>query len=221
MPAGGDELDTIGAAIDGFMDELNAARAQRDLLEAEMGHRIKNVLAMVQGIALQTFRKATSTSEALSTFSKRLSAIGEAFTALGGDRQAASLMDVVKATVAPFEDPSRPQFTVSGPDIRIGSKATLAIAMALHELGTNAVKYGALAQPNGRVVINWAVKGEELTFRWSEQDGPAVVPPEKNGFGSQMMEKVLSSETGANVHVVYAATGLKYEFRAPVGQLTA
>ena len=221
MTSSGDELATIGAAIDDFMEELVTARAQRELLEAEMGHRIKNVLAIVQGVAVQTFRGKRSTTEALDVYSKRLQAIGQAFTTLGREHKAAELSTLVKSAIRPFEDPAHPRFSVSGPTFHVGAKAALAIAMALHELGTNAVKYGALGHAEGHVVISWTVEGEELAFHWEEQNGPVVVPPKKTGFGSRMMEKVLSGETGAVVNVDYSSTGLKYQFKAPVVRLTA
>jgi two-component sensor histidine kinase len=217
----GDELGTIGAAMDEFMDELLVARRQRELLEGEMSHRIKNVLALVQAVAQQTFRGKAPTSEVLGTYGKRLAAIGDSFELLGRDQKSARLMELVTTTVAPFEEPGRPQFTISGEDLQISPKPALAIAMALHELCTNAVKYGALRNPEGRVIIRWVTAGTELVFRWEEQDGPAVVPPEKTGFGSQMMEKALTLETGGAVNVDYSPTGLKYALRAPLDRLVS
>jgi two-component sensor histidine kinase len=221
MPSHGDELDSIGTAVDGFLAELVVAREQRELLEAEMSHRIKNILAMVQAVAQQTFRRDAPVSDCLAIYSTRLGAIGEAFAALGREHRTAILKSLVKGATAPFEDPIHPQISMSGPDVQVGPRPGLAIAMTLHELGTNAVKYGALSRPEGRVLVDWRIESEDLVFRWEEQDGPAVLPPEKSGFGSQMMERVLASETGGVVRIDYASTGLKYEFRAPLARLAA
>lgn len=153
MVRNGYELDRIGSAVDGFMDQILAAQEQRALLEAEMGHRIKNLLAIVQSVAQQTFRGNEAAAGALRTYSQRLSAIGDAFTLLGQEGHAAQMRALVEATVAPFRHPELPQFDISGPDIEIGAKPALAIAMAIHELATNAVKYGALGEEDGRVLI--------------------------------------------------------------------
>lgn len=221
MPVNGDELSTIGAAVDGFMDELLAAKDQRDLLEAEMAHRIKNLLAIVQSIAQQTFRGNSAAAEELRTYSQRLAAIGEAFTLLGKEGQSAKMRALVETTVTPFRHPDHPHFDISGPDLEISAKSALAIAMAIHELATNAVKYGALGNEDGRVLVKWETDGDDFVFQWQERDGPPVIPPEKSGFGSRMMERALTGQTGGKVSMEYASDGLKYSLRAPLSGLRA
>ncbi|QYA04600.1 sensor histidine kinase [Rhizobium sp. B21/90] len=229
------EFGVVGSAIDRFMDELVAARQerrrsekQRELLVGELDHRVKNLLTTVQAVARQTFRDHERTDEALEIFSKRLTAMSGAHQLLmKDDWQAASLAELVAAAVTPFDNPEASQFSVLGPDLTIHSKAALALGMALHEMCTNAVKYGALREPSGRIRITWSSGSEtgapdpEFRFTWSEHDGPPVRPPERKGFGSRMIQQILAIEMAADVHVDYKVTGVVCQLTAPSAGLRA
>jgi len=194
LAAGRGEIEDLGRAVDTYMDELNEARAVQDvadkhclLLTQEMAHRLKNVLATVQAVAQQTFQQGRASGE-LKVFAARLQSIAAAQQLLLVDD--IGHLDpeaVIRTAVAPFDD-GNGRITISGPRIKIQSRANLAIVLAFHELSTNAVKYGSLAYGDGNVDIHWTVVANGLRLVWSERGGPLVVSPSRRGFGSQMIE---------------------------------
>jgi len=226
------ELGLVGKAIDDFLQELVSARratadaeARRELLVHELDHRIKNLLATVQSVAQQTFKETSRPQDAVRIFSRRLNALSEAHALLmRTDGQSANLCDVVAAAVRPFANEEAPQFDISGPSFPLKVKAVLSLSMALHELCTNAVKYGALSVPSGRVTIAWSMEEaadpEQSRFHlaWTEQGGPAVVPPQTFGFGSKMIERVLGYELEAVVETRYTEAGLEFHLTAPLAR---
>ena len=221
MTASASELNRIGVAIDAFMDELVTGRAarreaemQRDLLARELQHRTKNTLATVQAIAAQTFRKGEPLEQAQRSFAERLAAIGRAQQLLTeSEWKSADLASMVRGTLEPFE---AGQFEISGPSTEINEKATLALSMVVHELATNAAKYGALSHPGGRVLVDWQIgDGDDFVFRWIEQDGPPAVEPVKKGFGTRMIERVLAAELSARVQLKFPETGVQCRIEAP------
>jgi PAS domain S-box-containing protein len=180
--------------------ERRRAQEQQSVLVAEMKHRVKNTLATVQAIAMQTLRKTPDAER--EAFIARLHALGKAHDLMSlksWDR--ASLRDVVNAALGAFRDAHRERFMIDGPDeIWLDANKSLLLAMALHELATNAAKYGALSNGGGRVRVEWALsKGDEprrLIFRWEERGGPLVKPPEQRGFGSRLIERALQAGLG-------------------------
>lgn len=227
------EFGVVGHAIDHFMDQLAAARdqrlrdeQQRELLIGELDHRVKNLLATVQSVARQTFKGNEANKPSIDAFNKRLQAMGDAYSLLmKGHLRAVVLSDLVAQAVRPFESREEPQFAISGPDFDIESKAALSISMALHELCTNAVKYGALSGDAGRIAITWDIDnaaGEpQFVLRWIERGGPAVAPPENRGFGSSMIERALTSQLSGQVRMDYAVTGLSCTVIAPLRSVSA
>jgi two-component sensor histidine kinase len=162
LAAGRGEIEDLGRAVDTYMDELNEARAAQDvadkhrvLLTQEMAHRLKNVLAAVQAVAQQTFKQGRASGE-LKVFAARLQSIGAAQQLLVDDIGHIDLEAVIRTAVAPFDD-GNGRIIISGPRIKIQSRANVAIALAFHELSTNAVKYGSLAYGDGNVDIHWTV----------------------------------------------------------------
>jgi len=226
-PKGG-EFGRLGAAIDAYMDELVLAREQRrqdeeqrELLVGELDHRVKNLLATVLAVARQSFKSAGVDASVLETFNQRLTAMGEAHSLLmKGQWQSAALRELVDTSIRPFDNAESSQFLVSGPDLRLHSRATLALGMALHELCTNAVKYGALSRESGRVDIAWRIEngddGDHLIFQWCEKDGPPVVAPEGSGFGSTMIERMLSRQVGGEVETSYQPDGFRFAWQVAV-----
>lgn len=229
-PAHG-EFGLLGFAVDTYMDELVAARAQRQrdeeqrkVLTQELDHRVKNLLATVQSVARQSFKLSAVDATALEAFNQRLAAMGEAHALLMRDGwQSASLFDVVRTAIRPFDISEPSRFAVTGPDLVMHSKAALALGMALHELCTNAAKYGALNADDGRVEIRWQSveqdAGSALVFNWQEFDGPAVTPPEKSGFGSTMIERMLARQLEGSVEVHYETDGLKFQLKVPLANV--
>ena len=230
MSAANGEFGQLGAAIDAYMDELVSARQrsrkeeeQRNVLMGELDHRVKNLLATVQAVARASFKTSVLDPSTLETFNHRLAAMGEAHALLMKDAwQSALLGDVVATAVRPFDNAGPSQFALSGPDLALNSKAALALGMALHELCTNAVKYGALRSDDGTVRIDWRIDdGQDrvLHFEWNELDGPPVIPPTNSGFGSTMIERMLGSQIEGMVEVRYEHAGLKFHLTVPVANV--
>jgi two-component sensor histidine kinase len=229
------EFGIVGKAIDDFLGELVAARqtaaqaeGQRELLLHELDHRIKNLLATVQSLARQTFKGTAPPEEAVAGFIRRLAAMSEAHGLLMKDNwQSAGMRDVVAAATLPFNNEAAPQFAITGPDFQVKAKAVLSLSMALHELCTNAVKYGALKTGDGGVAIDWTIdpgdtpEASVFRLRWAEKGGPPVVAPQKFGFGSKMIERVLGYELEATVETAYAETGVTCTLVAPLDRIRA
>jgi len=228
MTARSGEFGLLGEAIDIYMDELSSARAQRqrdeeqrELLVGELDHRVKNLLATVQAVARQSFRSADIDPAATEIFNRRLAAMGEAHSLLmKGDWHSASMAMIVATAIGPFENADASQFDISGAGLTIQSKGALALSMALHELCTNAVKYGALSTDRGRVAITWSITARQdeptLVLEWLESGGPPAAEPERTGFGSTMIDRILVSQIGGAVTKTYEATGLHFTLEAPL-----
>jgi PAS domain S-box-containing protein len=219
-------LKDDAAVVFGFLKilrdrtEYRLAQERQALLNQELAHRVKNTLAVVQAISAQTFRGDGAFSEARKSFNERLIALGRAHDILmHGSWAAASLRALVEGIAVARGDGQGEQIKVSGPDLNVGPRAALSFALVLHEMATNAVKYGALSTGTGSVTISWGLVGppEEarLTFRWSEQGGPAVKEPGRKGFGSRLIESSFAKQPGDVVRLSYLESGvvLTLEFK--------
>lgn len=219
----GDILEWFGTASD-VTDRKRHEERQQMLLN-ELNHRVKNTLAMVQSIARQTLRNATSLSDCRDTLSDRLIALARAHDILTREHwEGAELRDVVTQAVAAYAGaPEQKRLRITGPALRVGPKAALTLAMALHELATNGVKYGALSTETGSIEVTWTVQGEPASFvlRWAESGGPAVIPPQKRGFGSWLIEQGLSQDLGGEARLTFPREGLVCEISAPIGEIRA
>jgi PAS domain S-box-containing protein len=184
------------------------AREQQKLLLAEIMHRVKNTLATVQAIASQTL--CQSPDEERGAFMARLHALSKAHDLLISDRwDCAPLTAVIAAAIEPFQ---RDRFRLEGPDVALNAGTSLHISLALHELATNAAKYGALSNRTGRIRARWKPMGNDrLMFSWQEQGGPPVAPPKRKGFGSILIEHAFEC-----VRFRYAPRGLTCSFHAPL-----
>ena len=208
------------------IDVTDAKRAEEHLLLLihELNHRVKNTLATVQSIATQSLRglDGPEADAGRAAFEARLIALARAHDILTRESwEGAELRAVVADAVRPLEsaDGQRSRFVLSGPPLRLAPRLALSIAMALHELGTNAVKYGALSKEGGHVAIAWTVeRGAELrlSLRWSESGGPPVTPPTRTGFGSRLIERSLARELAGEVQLRYEPGGVVCTIDAPV-----
>jgi two-component sensor histidine kinase len=182
------------------ISERRQAQEQQDFLVGEMKHRVKNTLATVQAIAMQTLQRTPSDER--EAFIVRLHALAKAHDLLSlksWDR--AQLRDVVGTALGAFQEAHRARFLIEGPDdVWLEANRSLLLAMALHELATNAVKYGALSNGNGHVSVTWDLPksggSKRLILRWEERGGPTVRPPERKGFGSQLIERAVQAGLG-------------------------
>jgi PAS domain S-box-containing protein len=214
MPLRGDD-----GALLGFLKILRdrtaerEAEERRELLINELNHRVKNSLATVQSVAVQTLRNAKDTREASALFEARLMALARAHDVLTQENwEGARLKAIVAGAIAAFQASGDDRFDVHGPDVWVSPQFALALAMAVHELGTNAVKYGALSNGSGRVEVVWSVlgraSGRRLVLGWRESDGPPVKAPERRGFGSRLIERSLAGDLGGEARLDFAPTGL-------------
>lgn len=197
--------------------ELHKGQEQQRLLNEELAHRIKNTMSVVQAIAHQTLNKVGD-QEAVSSFGKRLAALASAHDVLTRDQwSTARLGDVAKGALATFGED---RFLLSGSDVTIGPRATLSLTLMLHELATNAAKYGALTVPGGKVSVTWAVRrnGDEdmLDLSWTERGGPPATEPTRKGFGSRLIRMGLNGSGGVTLR--YEPEGLTVEATAPLYQ---
>lgn len=216
-----DEAGNIVGVVGVSSDVTERHRAQRHLrlMVDELNHRVKNTLAIVQSIAHQTFRHLDLPAETRRAFEERLAALANAHSLLTRESwESAELADVAaEACAAYMGDAGR--VVIAGPSLRITPKAAVTIAMALHELCTNAAKYGALSVAEGRVRLSWTLvgrSGPRLNLRWEEQNGPPVVRPARRGFGSRMIEQALAAELQGEVRLAFLPGGLVCEIDAPL-----
>ncbi|HWA63090.1 MAG TPA: HWE histidine kinase domain-containing protein, partial [Caulobacteraceae bacterium] len=201
----------VGAVQD--ISERKHLEDGREALVAELDHRVKNVLASVQSMALQSARKTVSLEAFLKHFAGRLEAMASAHTLLTATRwRGAEIGNIATAELGGLA-PGQAHW--HGPEIVLNPRATNALTLALHELATNAVKYGALSTEAGRVDVTWsplAEGGFELV--WQERNGPPVSPPTRRGFGSTLLEKVTGRELGGSATLEFRADGVRATFRA-------
>jgi len=193
-----------------------AERLQRVLM-GELKHRVKNVLATVQAIARQTFGNDESSSAARRIFEARLLSLSRAHDLLTRESwDGADLAAIISEALAPYQSD---RFDISGPRLRLAPRAVLALSLALHELTTNAIKYGSLSVPSGRVAITWSVQDEpspRLQLHWLERGGPAVRVPSRRGFGTRLIEGVLAAQLNGQVRITFDPAGLSCEVDAPL-----
>ncbi len=211
-------LMALAAIVD--ITDRKKAEAHRELLIAELNHRVKNTLSTVQSLAMQTFKNA-SDKGAVGAFEARLMALSSAHDVLTrASWESASLREVIEQAISPYQSDSADRFGVEGREVRLAPKPALAIAMGLHELCTNAAKYGALSRPEGRISIAWTVEGTDLAAQlrlcWQEQGGPVVQEPRRKGFGSLLVEKLLAADLDGTVVLAYARDGVRCSITAPL-----
>jgi two-component sensor histidine kinase len=194
------------------------AREALNLINEELKHRVKNTLTVLGAVATQTFRDASSKAD-LEKYQGRLASFGRAHDLLtAANWAAAPLQDVVKMALMPYRT-GEGRFTVSGPRLIVKSRQALALSLAIHELATNAMKYGALTAAGGRVSIAWTSKDQEFVFIWQESGGPPVSEPAAVGFGSRLISRVLQDDFGGAVDVSYGPAGLVCRLTAPLENL--
>ncbi len=194
------------------------------LINEELRHRVKNTLAVVSAIATQTFR-GSNDDTALTAFQGRLGAFAKAHDALAAEYGTkASVDQIIEGALAPHRTGEVPLLG-SGPPVILGSRQAVALAMAVHELGTNAIKYGALSNASGRVDITWQQTAIDTSpifqFRWQEKDGPPVANPSRKGFGSRLIDRIIEGDFGGEVELSYQATGVVCEVTAPMQNLVS
>ncbi|MCR5880933.1 PAS domain-containing sensor histidine kinase [Phenylobacterium sp. J367] len=197
-----------------------AAEARQRLMLNELNHRVKNSLATVQAIAAQTLQRADVPKDVRDTFAARLIALAQANDVLIAEDWSGAGLEAIAAQVAsPHAESGRPErFSYGGPPVHLPPKSATAMALALHELATNAAKYGALSKPEGQVSLSWDVDpaAGEIAISWRERGGPPVSPPARSGFGTRLIRQGLKADLQAKVAVSYEPEGLVCSITAPL-----
>ncbi|MCJ2181613.1 response regulator [Novosphingobium sp. 1949] len=195
--------------------ERRRAESTQQLLIGELNHRVKNTLATVQAIASQGFRHARSPEEFQEAFSGRIQALSRAHSLLSATTwDSASLRHLIADQVA-IGTLGEDRLVLSGPDVDLPPELALRFSLILHELATNAHKYGALSNEMGTVSLSWTREGDWLRLRWQERGGPAVIQPERRGFGSSLIEGSLASD-GARIAANFAPFGVVWDLDVPL-----
>ncbi len=197
--------------------ERKRAEEHLHLLMREVNHRSKNMLAVVQSIAHKT--AASNVEEFIVHFSERIQALSANQDILiKNDWRGAGVEELVRAQLAPFADLIGTRISLQGPPLRVTPSAAQSIGLALHELATNATKYGSLSDDRGSVGIDWQLDENEFTISWIERGGPCVEPPKRKGFGNTVISIVAKASVEGKVELDYPATGLVWRLKSPASK---
>jgi PAS domain S-box-containing protein len=193
--------------------ERKKSERQTQVLLGELNHRVKNTLAVVQSLSHQTFRGNGEMTAPKVAFEGRLQALAGAHNLLTRQHwEYASMRELVQNSIAPFCSEGR--CSIEGPDFRLKPQAAVSISLAIHELATNAVKYGALSEAQGHVRVNWAREPDLFWFEWRESGGPPLSgEPNTRGFGTRLIERTLAAELSGTVEIKFESSGLVCQLR--------
>jgi two-component sensor histidine kinase len=219
--------------VSGIQSALLTRFRQRELrdyldreleLRHELNHRVKNILASVMSIFEMTRRGAITTEGLAEDFRGRLTALSNIHSAvfLAGGKEV-SLADVVNSTLAPYRSGGRISIRVDGPEVTVSREAGTTLALCFHELATNAIKYGALSNPDGQILLEWKLSSgsePDLTITWIETGGPPVVEPSRSGYGTRYMRSALAGLFGKPPDFVFAANGLCCKIHGPLSRVS-
>jgi PAS domain S-box-containing protein len=213
----GDQRERGTASVVGTVHDVTERKEREErerLLMSEISHRAKNMLSVVDAIAHQT---ATRTPEAfIERFSERIQALAANQDLLIRNAwHGVEAEDLVRAQLAPFADLIGSRIAMRGPKLRLNPASAQAIGLALHELVTNAGKYGALSKDTGLLRVGWWTEGETFTMSWTEHDGPPVSPPQRRGFGTVVMKEMAGRSVNGTVDLEYAPSGLTWRLTCP------
>jgi two-component sensor histidine kinase/PAS domain-containing protein len=208
------------------IEQRKKAEAQQNLLINELNHRVKNTLAIVQGLAQQSFKSDVPTGAARTAFDARLGALAAAHNLLTRKNwETAVLAEIISDAVGATTGALAARVTCSGPEVVLPPQTAVSLAMAVHELSTNAIKHGALSGAAGVVSVAWEVvpgdAGPRLRLQWRESGGPPVAAPSRRGFGSRMIERGLAAELHGKVTLEFDSTGLRCTIDAPLPETVA
>lgn len=219
--ASGSVIGMVGVSLE--ITERKQAEDRLRLMVDELNHRVKNTLVTVQALAAQTLRGVDpAVNAALEGRIQALAAVHDVLTRESW--QDAALEEVIGNALAPFGVAGDPRFEASGPPLRLLPRVAVTISMALHELATNAIKYGAWSTAAGRVHVRWEISGgaePRVRVKWSEHDGPPVATPLLRGFGSRMIERGLARDLRGTAKIIFDPEGLTCTIDAPLAEIVA
>ena len=212
-------IEWFGAASD--VTARKQAEDHLRLVINELNHRVKNNLAMIQAIGAQTFRNTDDLAKAQANFAARIQALAKANDLMTAEHWTdASLQQAIAGALQPHRPEDLDRCLIEGPSVRLTAKTAISLAMAFHELATNAVKYGAWLDDHGKVAVTWRIdagpEGRRLRLEWRESGGPAIAAPSRRGFGSRLIERGLAAELEGEVKLTFEAGGLVCRVDAPL-----
>jgi PAS domain S-box-containing protein len=205
--------------------DRKAAEEHIEFLMHEISHRSKNLLMVIQSIARRTARTAGSLEDFERRFERRLQGLAASHDVLVSKNwQGAPLASLVRQQLVPFAEIQGSRIELAGPDVVVTAEAAQALGLAIHELATNAIKYGALSVPAGKVSVSWALQGDAgaaraLSLNWVEQGGPRVTPPQRKGFGHVVIGEMVERSLNGKVAMEFAAEGLNWSVSIPATNL--
>ena len=214
------EVNQVSAALADAAEERKRAEERQALMVRELHHRVKNTLATVQAVVNSTARRAETITEFSDAVTERIISLARTHTLLVDDAWGgASLHHILRAELAPY-DTGHHRVTLDGAEVHLPDSIALAFGMAVHELTTNAAKYGALSLPVGCVHVTWSIEGNgperRLLVEWREHGGPVVAEPKRKGFGSTLLERVLGRQLQGEVRIEYLPEGVRVRVSAPL-----
>jgi PAS domain S-box-containing protein len=221
-----DQNGRLVGAVNMLVDitDRKRAEAEQAMLVREVHHRVRNTLAIAQAIVGSTAKSSDTIEGFKEALIGRISALARTHLLMSdASRTEVDFEMMLKNELEPFSDSSGMRVAMSGPPVEISSRTAVPLGMALHELTTNAAKYGALSTFGGKVEVTWRViteaKNRHLEFDWVESGGPAVEPPARKGFGDQLLEVVLPRQISATTNVDYRADGLRVKVKLPLADI--
>lgn len=211
----------LAAAIDRARrdEEMQASAREQSILARELGHRVRNVLGLVQALISQTATENRSVRDFRNVLLGRVKALAAAESLVLRERDdLGDARRIAEEILEPYRAQQPAAIELDGAAVQMSARKGRMFGLALHELATNAVKYGALSVPEGRVTLRWRLDDEagRTNLTWEEADGPKISPPQRKGFGSRLLEDVVSHELGGNAELDFRPTGLVYKLSFPV-----
>jgi PAS domain S-box-containing protein len=217
-----DDAGRLTGGVNMMVDitERKRAEEQQSLLIRELHHRVKNTLATVQAIMGATARSADNIEDFKTALIGRIGSLANTHLLLAEESHTVSFSELLRKELGAFDDGNDGRIIVSGPPVALSTRLAVSLGMALHELATNAAKFGALSVAGGKVTVTWRLTIEAerrtLEFDWVESDGPPVGPPARQGFGTRLLETVLPGQIHACTKIDYAADGVRVHYTVPL-----
>jgi two-component sensor histidine kinase len=200
------------------LEWLSRQSAIRNSLTRELNHRVKNTLANVLSIAALTRRRSSNIDEFTESLTARIRALSATHDLLSqSDWGNAPLGEIIRSELAPYMDGGDSHVRMAGPEIKLAPNDAMSLGLAIHELATNAAKYGALSTTTGQVHVTWTLEGpDKAEIRWREEGGPTVSEPTKRGFGRDLIEKIVAHELRSQVDLQFFPEGVQCRLTVPV-----
>ncbi|MDZ7927586.1 MAG: HWE histidine kinase domain-containing protein [Agrobacterium sp.] len=208
-----DDRGKVAGLINIAVDTTNTvqSRSREEVMRRELVHRVKNTMAITTAVVSATLRHSQTLEDARDTIKKRMAALGSAQNLLQTSGQGTNIVEIIHSSVHPHLD-DKSRVTISGPDMEIAPQQALGLSLAVYELATNALKYGALSNENGKVEIGWTLdEDDRFGLRWRETGGPAVRTPTRTGFGSRLTNQIVAAYFSGEGRTFYHPDGLLFE----------